>query len=178
MSAPTVGISFNHSLEELSREFGATLAQIDKARTRAVRKLRKWLQTQLARELAQAVGTQQKALKPRFHHSIYREGRTLWAHIWIGVNPIDAHRTGRPRQLKKGVRVHQNLFEKAFFVNVYGDEKKVWQRKGKGRFPVIKVQVPIAEQMREILPRYEGPAAAKLAQIFEHELKFEAGWFD
>lgn len=178
MSQPTVSIDFNHSLEELSREFGATLEQIDKARVRAVRKLRKWLQTQLARELAAAVGTQQKALKPRFHNSMYRDGRTIWASIWIGVNPIDAHRTGRPRQLKKGVRVHQNFFDKAFFVNVYGDEPKVWQRKGKSRFPVIKVQVPIVEAMREILPKYAAPAAAKLAVIFEHELKFETGWFD
>ena len=37
--------------------------------------------------------------------------------------------------------------------------------------------LPIAEQMEEILPRYEGPAARKFEEIFEHELKFAMGWF-
>ena len=180
MSQPTVGISFNHSLEQLTRELGATLSQVDKARTRAVRKLKRWIETQLTRELASSVHVRQKAIKHRFRSHVYREGRTVFAHIWIGVNPLDAHTIGKPKQTRrmKGTRVYQHFFDKAFFVNVYGDEEKVWRRKGKGRFPVIKVQVPIEEEMRELLPKYEGPAARKLAEIFEHELKFELGWFD
>ncbi len=179
MSQPTVSISFNHNLEQLSKELGATIAQIDKARVRAVSKLRRWMETQLARELATAVGVRQKSIKPRFKHHVRREGRTIWANIWIGTNPLDAHLIGKPKQNRKmkGTRVYQHFFDKAFFVNVFGDQPKVWRRKDNRRFPVIKVQLPIAAELEEVLPKYEGPAAEKLAEIFEHELKFEMGWF-
>lgn len=179
MSRPTVGISFSYSVEQLTADLGATLGQIDKAKTRAISKLRRWLQTQLSREFAAVAGIRQKAIKSRFKHHIHREGKTLWANIWIGVNPIDAHLLGKPRQTRrmKGTRVHQHFFDKAFFVNVFGDEPKVWKRKDKRRFPVIKVQLPIAEEMEQLLEKYERPAELKLAEIFEHELKFEMGWF-
>lgn len=164
--------------KDLAQRLGALPAQLRLASKRAATKTRNWLMTQLRRELAQALAVPQKPLRGRFRRgkgSSYSEKAGM-AVLWIGLSDIGAEQIGKPRQLKKGVKVKQYWFERAFVADIYGGQK-VWRRKGTKRLPVIKMTVPINEEMEEILPRYEVPVARKFEEIFEHELKFAMGWF-
>lgn len=177
MSQPFVSINVGNGLDRIVADLGGTAVQIDRALKSSVRKLQGWMNTQLARELSQAVDIGQVALKRRMRKSAVRSGREIYASIWIGVNPIEAQRAGKPRQLKAGAKVRGRLFEKGFIASIFSPEQKIWRRTGKERFPVIKMTIPIAEELEKILPRYEGPAAAQFEKIFSHELKFAMGWF-
>ncbi|MBU0680106.1 MAG: phage tail protein [Proteobacteria bacterium] len=177
MSQPLISININPGLDRLAQDLAASKGQIDKALVSTSRKVQAWLNTQLIREMAREIKIKQKALRGRFKKSLTRSGQEIYASIWIGVNPFEAQLTGKPRQLNKGVRVRSWLFDKAFTASIYSSQEKVWRRKSGSRFPVVKMMIPIAEQMEKILPRYEAPAARKFEEIFEHELKFAMGWF-
>lgn len=129
------------------------------------------------------------------------------ASIWIGINPIEAQRAGAPRQQRAGAKVKGRLFAGAFTASIYTEDRKVWIRQssklydpekyevrgyrarpgnrfgaqqnlqGSGRFPVVLVRIPIAEDAEKFLPQFEAPAAREFEKIFEHELKFAMGWF-
>lgn len=198
MSQPLVSINIDNSgLERVMQDLAASKGQIDRALRSTTGKVQRWINTQLVREMAAQLKIAQKAIRPRFKKHLSRSGQEIYASIWVGVNPFEAQRVGTPKQLKKGVRVKSWLFDKAFIASIYVSDQKVWrrqkapeswstaggsrqkdwQRKNAGRFPVAVMMVPIAEQMEEILPRYEAPAARKFEEIFEHELKFAMGWF-
>ncbi len=181
IAAPSSDIYVQIDTEEFAQKLGATIKQLRVAARRAAAKTRNWLQTQLLRELADAVGVPKKPLRLR-----YRRGKkqaafseaTSHAILWIGTNPLEAQKAGKARQTRKGSRAGRHFFEKAFVANVYGPGEKIWRRKGASRFPVVKMTIPLHGEMEEILPRYERPAAEKFQQYFEHELKFAMGWFD
>jgi len=182
----TTSISVGAGVDQVITALGATAAHIDKALVSSVRKVRAWALTQLARELAAKADITQRSLKRRVYQGLTRTGQTVTATIWIGLRPIAADLVGNPKKLPTGVRVRSHIFHGAFIAAIFsGDTAKVYMRKfraaggGKrvGRFPVVRMTIPIAEQMEEILPKYEGPAARKFEEIFEHELKFAMGWF-
>ena len=178
MSQPIVSITLNHGLDAMVRELGALNGQIDKALVSTGRKLQAWLNTQLMREMARETNIKRKALLPRFKKALARTDSGVYASIWIGVNPFEAQLAGKPRKIgKKGVKVRSWMFDKAFIASAFTDQEKVWRRTTASRFPIMKMMIPVAEQMEEILPKYEGPAARKFEEIFEHELKFAMGWF-
>jgi len=177
MSQPIVSINLNHGLDAMVQELGALKGQIDKALVSTSRKLLAWLNTQLMREMGREAHIKRQAMLPRFRKTIRRTENGVYAAIWIGLNPFPAHVAGKPRKIgKKGVKVHTWMFDKAFIATVNGQEM-VWRRKTARRLPIMKIMISISEQMEEILPNYEGPAARKFEEIFEHELKFAMGWF-
>ena len=210
MSQPIVSITINHGADHIISALGASMKQVDQARVSSAVKVRQWLNTQLVREIARAADISPRGIKGRFKQSFTRTGREIMASIWIGVNPLEAHKIGRPSQNNTGVRVRGHVFDGAFKARIYTATEKVFIRmtskhydsekypseqkrpgdrfsprykkdhsplRNSGRFPVVKIRIPIAEQMEEILPEYEGPAARKFEEIFEHELKFAMGWF-
>ena len=178
MSQPIVSITINHGLDGLIRELGASKGQMEKAARSATRKLQAWINTQLMREMARETNIKQKALRPRFKKAMVSTAQGIYASIWIGVNPFEAQLAGKPRKMgKKGVKVRSWMFDKAFVASIFSSQEKVCRRTTSRRFPVAKMMIPIAEQMEEILPKYEGPAARKFEEIFEHEIKFSMGLF-
>jgi hypothetical protein len=156
------------------------------ASRRAAVRTRNWLMTQLRRELASSTAIPHKNFKGRFKRGAYsNEG---FATLWIGLNPMDATRAGTPRQNKKaagprpipgaGTKVKKHFFDRAFVADIYNGES-VWRRKsfgaGSKAFPVIKMTIPINEEMEEILPKYEEAAARMFSQRLEHEVNYLLG---
>ncbi len=177
MSTPQVSIYFDYEHGLLSSQFGAAPHQIMRAQGRAVKKLAAWVQTQIAREAGSKTKVPQKVLKPRFYRSM-KGGSNPEARIWIGINPVKARRLGRVSQSGRGAKAGRRFFRKSFAANVYGDDQQVWIRKGAARLPIAEVGVSIAEGFEDVLDKYQDVAARKFEEFFEHELKFEMGWFN
>lgn len=178
MSQPIVSITINHGPDGLIRELGASKGQMEKAIRSATRKLQGWLSTQLMREMARETSIKKKDLARRFKNEIAMTDQGASATIWIGVNPLEAQLAGKPRKMgKRGVKVRSWMFDKAFVASIVSSQKKVFRRTTSRRGPLAIMTIPIAEQMEEILPKYEGPAARKFEEIFEHEIKFSMGLF-
>lgn len=98
------------TLAEAERVLGALPANIDRARARANRALKTWTERQVLRAAASAVETTQKALKAMMRVNAHnRDGGFV---IWIGTNPIKAHRLGVVRWTRRmeGARAGQRLF--------------------------------------------------------------------
>lgn len=156
------------------------------ASRRAAVRTRDWLMTQLRRELASSTGIPQKNLKGRFKRDAYSDEG--FATLWIGLNAMDATRAGTPRQNKKaagprpipeaGTKVGKHFFDRAFVADIYSGER-VWRRKsfgvGSKAFPVVKMTIPVSEEMEEILPEYREAAARMFSQRLEHEVNYLLG---
>lgn len=156
-----------------------TPAKVALASKRAAARTRDWLLTNLRRELAQRAALPQKGLKGRFRRGGRADAKAYsnegYAVLWIGLNPLEAQKAGTPRQTKTGVRVGRHFFSGAFIARIYSGQEKIWQRKGRERFPVVKMTIPINEELEEILPRYQAAAERMFTQRLEHEINYLLG---
>jgi hypothetical protein len=159
----------------LVTRFAASEKVMARAAKDAAKTTRNWLMTQLTKELINRSALPPGALKGRFR----RKGSALtsggYAVLWIGLNAIGAEKIGKIEQLKEGVQAGRHFFDKAFVAAIYSSKEKVWRRKGAERLPVIKMTVPINEELEEILPQYEAAAARMFSQRLEHEVRFQLG---
>lgn len=152
------------------------------AAQRAANRTRDWLLTQMSRELAQRAALPVNGLRGRFRRgrkkALQQDGAG-YAILWIGLNAIEAQRAGVLRQTKKGTRAGRHFFDRAFVARIYNGTEKVWRRKnfgkGSGRWPVVKMTIPIDEIMEEILPQYQAAAERMFSQRLEHEIKYLIG---
>ena len=164
-----------------------TQKQIQKAITRANRKLIAWLKRQTVRELAQATGVPQKAITPRIRITQNQSAGTIT--LWVGLNPIEAQRVGQPRQTRSGVRVGRRLFSRAFVARVFDSTPKVWRRKYAGqprfvdsmtsaprhllhRFPLVKMVVDIADASAPYLTQLRARALTRYGELLNQELNY------
>ena len=175
----------NAAMREMIRAAGATEQQARAAVKRALRRLQKHIMTDSKREVAQKLGVPLKKVSKRYHSSTAEEdGCEIWAGTWA----LDAMSFGRARQTKAGVRVGRlPLFRGAFigrpwpsrggvgvFIrkssrhytpDLYGRQRRPGDRFGGsgadrgGRFPVVRVRVPVEDAVigsfRGKEPRYE-----------------------
>ena len=182
---------------ELEKRFAILPQTMVVAATRAARRTRDFLMTQLTRELAARAALPVGGIRGRFRRgkhgpdsqSYSNEG---YAILWIGLNPVGAERAGKLKHIKRvrkgkyhrgpkpvpgsGVRVGKHFFDRAFVANVYGPKDKAWRRKSPGPGsqppPVVKMTIPINDTVEEILPRYQAAAVRMFSQRLEHEVNF------
>jgi len=159
----------------LADRFGASEKVLGLAAWRAAKKTRDWLMTRVRRELAALASLPQRGIKGRFRRKNKPLADSGFAVLWIGLNPVDAARAGRPRQLKKGTRVGRHFFDKAFTAAIYSGTNKVWRRKGRERFPVIKMTVPLNDAMEDLLPKFQAGAERYFSSRLEHEVQYAMG---
>lgn len=198
---PQSGVSFDMNFaQEMTRAAAAmqaTPAQIQVAGQRAIKKTMRWLTSRLARELGQALGVAQNAIKPRLSSKAIGKGRDQVHVLWLGVAPLAAEKAGRARQTKRGVSVAKHKYQGAFVKNVYGDGNAVWIRKSRaadlghnlpnwgrskggtgadtlnrGRFPVMRVALDVESVAGEIFRRYDRRAIARFGELIDQELNY------
>jgi len=172
-------IQFNFDIPKSVENFGALPGQFQIAAKRSAVKVRNWLITQLRRELATQIKVPVGALRDKFKKGA-PEGVVVppgAAVLMIDLSAVEAQKIKNPTQTKSGVRVGSHFFKGAFVAKIYSSETKVWRRKGPSRFPVVKMTVPIRADVEHLLEKYEGPMARKFEEYFEHELKYEMGFF-
>lgn len=169
------------------------------AQRRAINKTLGWLRTQIAREVGRKEGIAIHAVRQRLR-AYTAKGSNTRAKLWFGINPLEASRTGRPRQTQAGVSVGKRRYAGAFHKKVYGGKPDIWIRtaskhfkssdypdsnvSGAGgissgwiaendsRFPLAKAKVSI-EAVAPLFDAWSRRADARLLEILKQELNYE-----
>lgn len=183
------------AIEEMIDLVGATDSQLNRARARALRKIKTTVETRVKREAAKKLNIPQRAIDDRFFSDNIAPGDDEMT-LWIGTWAVDPFSIGSPVQSAIGVKVGRRSYPGAFLAKIYSSKEKVWIRlhskhysadlyptryrpgdQGlaplRGRFPVVRAAVPIDGIIGDILDKEGGFFANQFAAIFERELNYE-----
>lgn len=137
------------------------------AAKRAFRKTLKWLRGQVITYATKELGILRKALNERWFIDL------ATSTLWMGLNPVAAHRAGKARQTKSGVKVSSYDFDGAFIASMNsGNNLLVMRRVGKRRLPIESEYVEVSEEVTLAFNKYKNLAAARFETIFKQELNF------
>lgn len=169
------------------------------AQRRAINKTLGWLRTHIARAVGRQERIAMRAVRQRLR-AYPIKGSSDKGKLWFGINPLEASRTGRPRQSAAGVSVAGRRYAGAFYKQVYGSKADIWIRtaskhfkasdypdsqvsagggassgwiaENDSRFPLAKAKVSI-ESVRPLFHTWSRRADARLLEILKQELNFE-----
>lgn len=175
------------SIARAERELGALPDGIARARRRALRKLMTWLSRHVLRTVSGATAITQRTLKTlmRVQDSLTEDGIT----IWIGTNPIPAHRLGTIRWTRRmqGARAGRRLFPGTWSWpaarRTAGLVMERTGRFGRRNNPALeridRVDVPIDTQVRRaidgLMPEIEQRYQTLMLQELRYQLLRERG---
>lgn len=151
--------------------------QAERAQSRALRKLKTWLQRQVLKAGSAATGIPQKFLSPR------AKGGARWyatltktgLEIWLGTSPMPVHRTGVVRWTRrmKGARVGRRSYPGAWS---WGPGSKtgpsVMERTGSSRLPISRVEEEIHDPIVARLRSLTSEAGERFEKLLAHELDY------
>lgn len=140
----------------------------------AVRQTGQWANREGARGLAKATNVPmnvlRKGLRFKFQYQSVKGYST--ARLWYGLNAISLKYLG-VRQQKKGVRSRGNTYKGGFVAPSLGGH--AFQRVGKERFPIRRLEHTIVDKGNAFLADFEGRVAAKFIEFFFAALDKAAG---
>ena len=186
------------------KAFVALATLVPKAAANAQRRAINKTMRRLSTRIAQAVGKQEriavKAVRQRLRSYPVESGGKARGKLWFGINPLEASRSGRPRQTKAGVSVGSRRYRGAFFKKVYGNQADIWIRtaskhfvrtdypdsevtsqtgassgfvgENSDRFPLAKAKISL-DSVRPHFEAWSRKADERLLQILRQEMNFE-----
>ncbi|MDR8049865.1 phage tail protein [Burkholderia cenocepacia] len=162
-----IEIDVRGALEALA---GLPPAAMQAAWRRTLRKTGAWIRSQTAKEVSGATGIQQKLLRQRMYFFM----RSLdTGKVWLGLNPIEAHRLGAVRRTKKGMRAGKSLFEGAWRKTKAQPDGAIYRRIGKARTPFEVVTVEWAQTGDPAFRRAARACEARLMTVLRQEVNYE-----
>lgn len=169
------GRDWDRQTEKMAQILGGVRSRaFERAANRAVRKAARWLRTQLARAVAQDAGI--PVTRFRQMRVSLRYDREDWsANLWLGLNPIPAHRTGKVKWTRRmrGARAGRRQFRGSFAWGPNPDKPVIFRRQGQARTPIEKVTVPVDEAAEEHARRLERRALQRFQTVLRQELNYE-----
>jgi hypothetical protein len=192
-----IDLDFDLITDDLTLGLDRTSRAVKTAIKRAVRKTLNALRTQILRQVSRDSGMTQKKLRQyqRVHISL-RDNDGL---LWVGLNPVPLHETGRVSWSRKrgGARVRGKTYAGSFYRPVYGSQPKVWIRSARnrqeghpgyhpkrrrysaapgglnrGRFPVELLGAPLEDSADKLDARIEQFARDRFRKHLAHELEY------
>jgi len=129
---------------------------------RAFKKTLKWFQSQAIKEATTELGVKRSALKGRWFANV------LKGSLWVGLNSLPVHRTGKPRQNKKGVRAGGNQYDGAFVMN----DSLVMIRSTDRRLPIEVVSKEIKDDVQIAIYKLLPLSIARFKELYKQELNY------
>lgn len=140
--------------------------QGEKAAKRAFRKTLKWLQSQVATYASKELGISRKAFKQRWFTDLASQT------LWLGINPVLAHRAGRARQNKAGVKVSDHQFDGAFLAAMSQGQSLVMRRVGRRRLPIEAEYIEVKDDVTIAFNKFKNLARSRFETVFKQELNY------
>ncbi|WP_066017710.1 hypothetical protein [Endozoicomonas atrinae] len=188
-------LELDSTVDELIDQFDHAPEKVSKAIARSLRKLSRFAERRVLRELARRQNITQKVLKSlgRVRVSLYqpgdRAGQNYSLIIWIGALDIPAHYLGKPIQTRSGVRTGPRFWEGAFLMrpvnathSMVFERKDTWQHKFQrskksGRMmwmgvPLEKKEISIWSSARTVLQQLEPVLLDRFTTLMEQELNY------
>jgi hypothetical protein len=198
-----VEMAVDHAaLENIINSFDATEKQIEAAGKSALHKTGSWLKTRIKKGAAQKLNITQKSIENRFWFKKMEPGSAELI-LTVGTEPVLPFSVGNPSIMGSsakptGIKVRSHRFPGAFISQIYSKNKNVWIRlhsthyspelypsgsgesKGigsfpgsEGRFPVVKVGIPIDDIVQEVVESLEDDLGKKYEEILTRELNYQ-----
>ena len=149
---------------------GLTPSAMQAAWRRTLRKTAEWIKSQTAKEVGAATKFPQKAIRRRLYFFL-RSADT--GKVWLGLNPIEAHRLGNAMKTRKGMRVGRQSFEGAWRQSKRQPEGPIYERTGKERMPYRMVTVAWEQTGDPAFRRAAKACEDRLLVILRQEVNYE-----
>lgn len=170
----------------LADAFGASIKQMQAAELRALNKTMSWLRTRAVRAVSKEMKVAAKVVRQRIRAFKASRARR-YGRVWAGLQAIAAHRLGKIKKLRRGVRAGRHTFEGAFPVDTGKGKIAIFQRTGeskrkmrKGRYagklrePIERVDLDIdTPTVRDALDELFTEAQQRFFVVFRQELKYQ-----
>ncbi|WP_035552123.1 phage tail protein [Burkholderia sp. 9120] len=137
---------------------------------RTLRKTAAWIKTQTGKEVSKGTQIPQKAIRKRLYFFM-RSADT--GKVWLGLNPIEAHRLGSVRETKKGMRAGRFTFDGAWRQTKAKPDGALYQRTGKARTPFEVVTVDWSKTGDPAFRRAARMCEERLMTILRQEVNYE-----
>ncbi|TKC83838.1 phage tail protein [Trinickia terrae] len=137
---------------------------------RTLRKTSAWIKSQTAKEVGAATKIPQKVIRHRIYFFL-RSSDT--GKVWLGLNPIEAHRLGNATRTRKGMRVGRQSFEGAWRQSKRNPRGPIYERVGKERMPYRLVTVAWQQAGDPAFRRAAKACEARLMVILRQEVNYE-----
>ena len=182
------------AMERLARQVAATEEQLLKARTSALRKIRKPIRRAMLQAVAKERKIPQRSLENRVYMSDVGADEDS-VRLWFGTWNVSLFEIGSPKQTKAGVSVGRHRYPGAFKAAIYSPEEQVWIRlhsrhyspdlyptryrpgdrgigSSRGRFPVVRAAIQIDGIVERVLAQSGETFKKRFLEIFAQELNY------
>ena len=166
------GITIKFDLSKVEKlAAGLTEKQMLAAWRRTLRKVSRWVQTQVARQMSQDSKVPQKAIKSRLR--TYMSEQNTAAKVWLGANALPPSRLGKVRQTRTGVTAGRFRFPGAFTRKVKDPAGVVFKRVGASRLPIERVLHPIEDPAERVFNSVTERIDDRLMTVLLQEINYE-----
>ncbi|MEJ0003458.1 MAG: phage tail protein [Pararobbsia sp.] len=145
-------------------------AAMQAAWRRTLRKTAAWIKSQTGKEVSAATKIPQKVVKRRLYFFLRSSDS---GKVWLGLNPIEAHRLGTVRRTSKGMRAGRSTFGGAWRQTKLKPEGPLYRRTGKSRTPFEMVTVDWSQSGDSAFRKAAQRCEARLMTILEQEVHYE-----
>ncbi|MGQ7939084.1 phage tail protein [Paraburkholderia sp. D1E] len=149
---------------------GLSPSAMQAAWRRTLRKTAGWIKSQTGKEVSKGTQIPQKAIRKRLYFFM-RSADT--GKVWLGLNPIEAHRLGSVRETKKGMRAGRFMFDGAWRQTKTKPDGPIYQRVGKARTPFEVVSVDWSKTGDPAFRRAVRMCEERLMTILKQEVNYE-----
>ena len=159
-------------LEKLIQNLGLSKGEVNKAMKRAIGTVLRGSKTLMARDIAQDTKVKVKILSNRM--KIFDREKDIAKKLSMITYSVPAILAGRYRKTKYGYMVGSHNIKGAF-VHPYQGREIMFKRKGKSRYPLVRVRVPVHSSAEQALIMLEARIDARLRKAFARELEIFGG---
>lgn len=149
---------------------GLSSAAMQAAWRRTLRKTAAWIKSQTSKEVSAATKIPQKVIKSRLYFFL-RSADT--GKVWLGLNPVEAHRIGTVTKTGKGMRAGRLTFEGAWRQTQAKPDGPLYRRAGKARTPFEMVTVDWSTSGDPAFRRAAQRCETRLMTILKQEANYE-----
>jgi hypothetical protein len=164
-------LSVESQIEKIVGSINALPEQVQQAAMFALNRTAEWMKGQVSKELSAEKRLKLKLIRDRVKISRANK-KNLQSLLNCNFRGILARDLGSMRQTPEGAKAGGRLFEHAFIATLKkGAKAGIYRRKGKERFPVKSVRVPIFDEAMKIVEELVGDEARSVFEKrFRHEI--------
>lgn len=149
---------------------GLPPAAMQNAWRRTLRKTSVWVKGQTAKAVSKETRIPQKLLRQRLYFFLRNRDT---GKVWLGLNAVEAHRLGKPRQTRKGVTVGRHRFDGAWVMKNTAPDGPIYRRTGKDRLPYEMVKFDWSASGEAGFKEAAARAEERLMVILRQEVNYE-----
>jgi hypothetical protein len=163
-------LSVESQIEKIVSSINALPEQVNQAAIFALNRTAEWMKGQVSKEISAEKRIKLKAIRDRIFIARANK-KNLQSLLNCNFRGIYARDLGSMRQTPEGAKAGGHLFPGAFVATLRkGAKTGIYRRKGKERFPVKSVMIPIFDEAMKIIEELVGDEARS---VFEKRFKHE-----